>query len=99
MTSDRERALKLLRGASNNATDEGYAGVMCIVTDGTDTVTFPSIAGDVDPRMASIWMLGAHIKHVSDAAESAGGELSMAEAASHAIAFVEEYGSAEDAGI
>lgn len=97
--SDRKRALQLLKSAEENAVDEGWAGVMVVVTDGNQTMTFPEVSTDVDPRMATIWMLGAHLQHVVDAAEAAGGELTMEQAARDAIAFVREHGDAEEAGI
>lgn len=88
--NDRQRAIQLLRSASTNATDQGIAGVMTLATDGTETVSFPEFADDADPRIVSVWLLGAHIKHVADASRAAGGDMTMEQAARDAIAFVEK---------
>ena len=93
MPSDRERALQYLKTSSEKATDAGFAGVMVIVADDNDTLTFGDLTDrpNVDPRMASLWMLGAHIQHVTESSRSAGGDVTMEEAASHAIAFIQQY--------
>lgn len=96
---DRKRALELLQGAAENAVDEGVAGVMVIATDGQETLTFPEIAGDANPHVVSLWMVGAHLKHIEESAQAAGGTADMEQVAQDAISFVEEYESVEGAGI
>lgn len=97
--SDRKRALQLLKSASENAVSEGMAAVSVTVTNGTETVTFNDFAGDVDPRIAAIWLLGGRIQWQAKSVQAAGGELTMEQAARDAIAFVREHGDAEEAGI
>lgn len=67
-------------------------GVMLVAygSDGADT--FPSVSTDVDPRFASLWMLGAHIHHVASSAQRAGGSATMEEVAQDAIEYVRQHG-------
>lgn len=70
---------------------------MVVVTGESGTDTFPTVSEDVDPRWASLWMLGAHIHHVADAARASGdGTMTMEEAAQHAIGYIREHTGAQE---
>jgi len=74
------------------ADPEEVHGAMLVLTgpDGTDTL--PTVSMDTDPRWASIWMLGAHLHHVTMAARESGDpELSMEEVAQDAINAMENH--------
>jgi len=76
----------------DDADPDDIHGVMLIMygSDGCDTL--PSVTPDVDPRFASLWMLGSHIHHVASSAQGAGGTASMDEVAADAIEYVREHG-------
>lgn len=93
---DKKRSLQLLQSAAENAVDNGMAGVMVIATDGNETISFPEVASDVDPRIVSLWMLGAHLEHMEESANAAGGDLTKQQAARDAIAILDEMKAAGD---
>jgi len=77
------------------ADPEDIHGVMVVLygADGGDTL--PTVSEDVDPRMASLWMLGLHISHVAQAAQAAGGSVTMEQACQDAIEYVRQHGVSE----
>lgn len=71
--------------------DEVHGAMVVLYgTDGADTL--PTVAEDIDPRFASLWMLGAHIHHIAESAQAAGGTATMEDVADDAIEYVRAHG-------
>lgn len=71
-------------------------GVMLVMYSAEGADTFPSVSVDVDPRWASLWMLGNHIHHVATSAQESGGTASMEGVATDAIEYVRHHGIGGD---
>ena len=67
-------------------------GAMLVMYGNEDVDTFPTVSPDVDPRFASLWMLGAHIHHVANSAQDAGGNTTMEDVAKDAIHYLRQHG-------
>lgn len=60
--------LEAYAGVLDDADPDDVHGVMLVVYGETGIDTLPTVAPDVDPRIVSLRMLGAHIRHVANAA-------------------------------
>lgn len=71
-------------------------GVMLVMYSADGVETLPTVSVDVDPRYASLWMLGSHIHHVTQSAQGAGGDATMEAVAQDAIQYVRRHGIGGD---
>lgn len=88
-----ERELRRVQGVARNIADDAddLSGAMIVVADGEGVETYPYVAADEDPREMSLWMLGAFMAHVADAASSASGRrMRPIEAAQHAARLIND---------
>jgi len=75
-----------------NSDPEEVHGAMLVYYNQDACDTLPTVSEDVDARLASLWMLGSHIHHVSTSERDA----TMEEVASDAIEYVRMHGVAGD---
>lgn len=92
--SDLETHADYLRAYADvleNADPDEVHGAMVVLysKDGCDTL--PTVSTDVDPRSASLWMLGNHIHHLASSAQAAGGTATMHDVADDAIQYVTQH--------
>lgn len=78
---------------------DGLHGAMLVCATDTGIASYPYADADVDARVTSLAVLGAHIRHVADAAsEASGAEMTPEEAAAWAIDAVAELEDGDGSG-
>lgn len=75
---------------------EDIDAAMLVLVGEVGNDTLPTVSEDVDPRWASIWMLGVHIHHVASAAQASGGSASMADVCRDAIQAISEHSGQQE---